>query len=112
MSLQLAAFPTMMPPVREKIYEDADVELLCDYLFDRTKIALHLNLNEGAWTPSKFKRYKHIFQGLLANFRDKRYTEVYATPFENDVKAQKLITLFGFKEFDRQQGFVLMKREV
>lgn len=49
---------------------------------------------------------------MLADFRDKRYAEVYATPFENDVKAQKLIAMFGFKEFDRRQGFVLMKREV
>lgn len=102
----------MNAPTRETLYQDADVEVLGDYLFNRTKIALHLNLSEGSWTPSKFKRYKQIFQGLLANFRDKRYTEVYATPFENDVKAQKLIALFGFKEFDRQQGLVLMKREV
>jgi deoxyadenosine/deoxycytidine kinase len=102
----------MNAPTREMLYQDSDVEVLGDYLFNRTKIALHMNLSEGSWTPSKFKRYKQIFQGLLANFRDKRYTEVYATPFENDVKAQKLIALFGFKEFDRQQGFVLMKREV
>jgi hypothetical protein len=90
----------MNAPTRETLYQDSDAELLVDYLFNRTKIALHLNLNDGSWTPSKFKRYKQIFQGLLANFRDKRYTEVYATPFENDVKAQKLIALFGFKEFD------------
>jgi len=102
----------MNSPTRETIYQDADVELLGDYLFNRTKIALHMKLSEGAWTPTKFKRYKQIFQRLLANFRDKRYTEVYATPFENDVKAQKLIALFGFKEFDRKQGLVLMKREV
>ena len=102
----------MTPPTRETLYQDSDAELLVDYLFNRTKIALHLNLNDGSWTPSKFKRYKQIFQGLLANFRDKRYTEVYATPFENDVKAQKIIALFGFKEFDRKQGLVLMKREV
>jgi inorganic triphosphatase YgiF len=102
----------MMTPTRETLYQDSDVELMVDYLFNRTKIALHLNLNDGSWTPSKFKRYKQIFQGLLANFRDKRYAEVYATPFENDVKAQKLIALFGFKEFDRKQGLVLMKREV
>jgi len=37
---------------------------------------------------------------------------VYALPFENDIKAQKLIAMFGFKEFDRRRGFVLMKREV
>ena len=102
----------MMPPVREKIYEDADGEVLCDYLFDRTKISLHLNFNEGAWTLSKFKRYKCIFSGLLSDFKDKSYTEVYATPFESDVKAQKLIAMFGFKEFDRRRGFVLMKCEV
>lgn len=102
----------MTPPTRETLYKDGDVEVLGDYLFNRTKIALHMNLNEGSWTPSKFKRYKQIFQGLLANFRDKRYTEVYATPFENDVKAQKLIAMFGFMEFDRKQGLVLMKREV
>jgi inorganic triphosphatase YgiF len=102
----------MNTPTRETLYQDADVEVLIDHLFNRNKIALHMNLSDGAWTPSKFKRYKQIFQGLLANFRDKRYTEVYATPFENDVKAQKLIALFGFKEFDRKQGLVLMKREV
>ena len=102
----------MNTPTREMVYQDADVEVLCDYLFNRTKIALHLNMNDGSWTLAKFKRYKQIFQRLLANFRDKRYTEVYATPFENDIKAQKLIALFGFKEFDRQQGLVLMKREV
>ena len=102
----------MTPPTRETLYKDADVEVLGDYLFNRTKIALHMNLSEGSWTPAKFKRYKQIFQGLLANFRDKRYTEVYATPFENDVKAQKFIALFGFMEFDRKQGLVLMKREV
>lgn len=102
----------MMQPVREKIYEDSNGEVLCDYLFDRTKISLHLNFNAGAWTPSKFRQYKKIFQSLLSDFRDKRYTEVYALPFENDVKAQKLITMFGFKEFDRRRGFVLMKCEV
>jgi hypothetical protein len=102
----------MMPPVREKIYEDSDIEVLCDYIVNQTKVALHLTLKEGAWTPSKFKRYKEILKGVLKYFEDKRYTEVYATPFENDVKAQKLIAMFGFKEFARNGGFVLMKRGV
>jgi deoxyadenosine/deoxycytidine kinase len=102
----------MTAQVREKIYEDTDIEVLCDYLFEGKKISLHLNFNPGAWTPSKFKRYQKIFQKMLSDFKDKRYTEVYATPFENDVKAQKLIAMFGFKEFDRRQGFVLMKCEV
>jgi hypothetical protein len=102
----------MILPVREKLYEDANGEVLCDYLFNRTKVSLHLNFNKGAWTPSKVRQYKHIFDNLLSDLRDKSYTEVYAIPFENDVKAQKLIAMFGFKEFDRRRGFVLMKREV
>lgn len=102
----------MTTPTRETLYQDADVCFMCDRLFGGTKIAMHLDITQGAWSPSKFKRYKQLFQGMLADFRDKRYAEVYATPFENDVKAQKLIAMFGFKEFGRKQGFVLMKREV
>lgn len=103
----------MMPPVREKIYEDADARVLCDYILNRTKVTLHLNFNEGAWTPSKFKRYKGIFaEQILPFLRDKSYKEVYATPFENDVKAQKLIAMFGFKELTRKLGLVVMKRGV
>ena len=103
----------MMPPVREKLYEDADICVGCDYLLNGTKAALHLNFNKGAWTPSKFKRYKGIFaEQILPFLRDKSYKEVYATPFENDVKAQKLIAMFGFKELSRKQGLVVMKRGV
>jgi hypothetical protein len=103
----------MMPPVREKIYEDADGRVSCDHIFNRTTAALHLHFNPGAWSPSKFKRYKGIFaRQILPFLRDKSYKEVYATPFENDVKAQKLIAMFGFKEFARKQGHVLMKREI
>jgi len=102
-----------MPPVREKIYEDADAQVLCDYMLNKTKVTLHLNFNVGAWSPAKFKRYKGIFaEQILPFLRDKSYKEVYATPFENDVKAQKLIAMFGFQEFARKQGHVLMKREI
>lgn len=102
----------MNAPTRETLYKDEDVCFMCDHLFGGTKIAMHLDITEGAWAPSKFKRYRQLFQGMLLDFRDKRYTEVYATPFENDIKAQKLIAMFGFKEFDRRHGFVLMKHEV
>jgi hypothetical protein len=103
----------MMPPVREKIYEDADGRVSCDHIFNRTTAALHLHLNPGAWSLSKFRRYKGIFvKQILPFLRDKSYKEVYATPFENDVKAQKLIAMFGFQEFARKQGHVLMKREI
>jgi hypothetical protein len=103
----------MMQPVRENIYEDADGYVSCDHLFNRSTAALHLHFNEGAWSHSKFKRYKGIFvKQILPFLRDKRYKEVYATPFEGDIKAQKLIAMFGFKEFARKQGHVLMKREI
>jgi hypothetical protein len=103
----------MMPPVREKIYEDADICVGCDYLLNRTKAALHLHFNNGAWTINKFKRYKRIFaEQILPFLRDKNYKEVYATPFENDVKAQKLVAMFGFKEINRKHGLVVMKQGV
>jgi hypothetical protein len=103
----------MMQPVREKLYEDADICVGCDFVVNRTKVALHLHFNPGAWTPSKFKRYKSILaEQILPFLRDKSYKEVYATPFENDVKAQKLIAMFGFKELSRKQGLVVMKRGV
>lgn len=103
----------MMPPVREKLYEDADICVLCDYLLNKTAVSLHLSFNPGAWSPAKFKRYKGIFaKQILPFLRDKSYKEVYATPFENDVKAQKLIAMFGFKELNRKLGLVVMKRGV
>lgn len=103
----------MMEPVREKLYEDADIRVSCDHLLNATTAALHLHFNHGAWSPAKFKRYKDIFaKQILPFLRDKSYKEVYATPFENDVKAQKLIALFGFKEYSRKQGLIVMKRGV
>jgi hypothetical protein len=103
----------MMQPVREKLYEDADIRVSCDHLWNKTIAALHLHFNPGAWTPNKFKRYKSILaEQILPFLRDKSYKEVYATPFENDVKAQKLIAMFGFKELSRKQGLVVMKRGV
>jgi len=53
-----------------------------------------------------------IFESILASLKDKCYTEVYATPLESNVKAQKLIAMFGFDEYERKRGLVLMKRKV
>lgn len=102
-----------MTPIRETLYRDDDVHFLCDYISNRTKVAMHLNITSGAWSPARFKRYRAIFFTLVVPYlKDKQYGEVYATPFENDVKAQKLIMMFGLKEFDRKSGHVLMKREI
>jgi hypothetical protein len=40
------------------------------------------------------------------------YNEVYATPFENDIKAQKLIKMFGLYQYGQNMGLVLMKKEI
>jgi hypothetical protein len=99
--------------MRETLYRDEDVHFLCDYVVNNTKVAMHLNITPGAWSPSKFKQYRGIFfQRVVPYLKDKKYGEVYATPFENDIKAQKLIKMFGLTEFDRKSGYVLMKREI
>ena len=98
--------------VREKVYEDENGYVLVDYLYKVNKVALHLKFTEKAWTHRKYRKYREIFDGILADLGGKCYTEVYAYPFEEDVKAQKLIAMFGFKEFDRKRGHVLMKRKV
>jgi hypothetical protein len=40
------------------------------------------------------------------------YNEVYATPFEGDTKAKKLIKMFGLYQYGLNKGLVLMKREI
>jgi hypothetical protein len=94
------------------VYEDENGYVLVDYLFNIQKVALHLHFNDGAWSVEKYKRYRTIFEKILDGLREKCYTEVYALPFENNIKAQKLIAMFGFSEYDRKRGLILMKRKV
>jgi hypothetical protein len=98
---------------RRTLYRDAEVTFLCDYLFNGEKVALHLNIEEGAWSPSKFKRYHSIFTNIVApNLKSEGYNEVYATPLEHDKKAQKLIKMFGLHQYGQNMGLVLMKKEI
>lgn len=102
-----------MTDERETLYEDEDVCFLCDHLRELNKVALHLNITPGAWSPSKFKKYRSIFVNLIApGLKAEGYDEVYATPFENDIKAQKLIAMFGLHAYGRNMGLVLMKKEI
>jgi len=99
--------------MRQTLYEDKDVCFLCDYLVDIGKVALHLNITPGAWSPSKFKRFYNIFVNVVApGLKAEGYNEVYATPFENDIKARKLIAMFGLYEYGQNMGLVLMKKEI
>jgi len=98
--------------VREKVYEDENGYVLVDHFSNIQKAALHLHFNEGAWTLGKYKKYLVIFESILASLKDKCYTEIYATPLESDVKAQKLIAMFGFEKISEKHGLVVMKRKV
>jgi hypothetical protein len=103
----------MTDECRETLYQDEDVCFLCDHLREIDKVALHLNITPGAWSPSKFKRYRSIFVNVVApGLKAEGYNEVYATPFENDVKARKLIAMFGLHEYGQNMGLVLMKKEI
>ena len=102
-----------MDDIRETLYQDEDVHFLCDYIFDRTKVAMHLNITPGAWSAGKFKKYNSIFVDKIVPFlKARNYNEVYATPFENDIKAQKLIKMFGLYQYEQSMGLVLMKKEI
>ena len=99
--------------MRETLYRDKGVLLLCDYLFNRTKIALHLCIDPDVWSVGKLKEYRSIFDNkILPELKAQGYNEVYATPFENDLKAQKLIRMFGLQQYGCNMGLVLMKREI
>jgi len=98
--------------VRELLYEDENVYVTCDYISNRTKVALHLDIKKGKWSPSMFKKSKNVFKGLLEYFKINGYKEVYATPLENDIKAKKLISMFGFKEIYQAEGLIVMKIEI
>ena len=99
--------------MRQTLYQDEDVCFLCDHLQEIGKVALHLNIAPGAWSPSKFKRFYNIFVNVVApGLKAEGYNEVYATPFENDVKARKLIAMFGLHEYGQNMGLILMKKEI
>jgi len=99
--------------MRQTLYEDEDVCFLCDHLREIDKVALHLNITPGVWSPSKFKKFYSIFVNVVApGLKAEGYNEVYATPFENDVKARKLIAMFGLHEYGQNMGLVLMKKEI
>lgn len=102
-----------MEPTRETLYQDEDVHFLCDHLWNIQKVSLHLNITPGAWSVSKFKKYYSIFVNKIVPFlKARNYNEVYATPLENDIKAQKLIKMFGLYQYGQNMGLVLMKKEI
>lgn len=101
-----------MPPIRVTLYEDEDVLVECDYLHNRSKVAMHITFNEDVWSHSFFKRMMYIYVGILDNFKKEGYTEIYGAPLKGNLKAKKLAKMFGFKDFFENNELYLMKMEI
>jgi hypothetical protein len=101
-----------MEPIRVTLYEDEEVLVECDYLFNRTKIAMHVSFNEEAWSFSFFKRMLNIYNSILQNFKDEGYSEIYGAPVKGNLKAKKLAKMFGFKDFFENDELYLMRMEI
>jgi len=101
-----------MTSIRVTLYEDEELLVECDYLFNRTKIAMHVSFNEEVWSYSFFKKMLNIYNSILQNFKDGGYTEIYGAPVKGNLKAKKLAKMFGFKDFFENDELYLMKMEI
>jgi RimJ/RimL family protein N-acetyltransferase len=101
-----------MSTIRVTLYEDEEVLVECDYLFNRTKVAMHISFNEEVWSHSFFKRMKYLYIDILQNFKKEGYTEIYGAPLRDNLKAKKLAKMFGFKDFFENNELYLMRMEI
>jgi hypothetical protein len=101
-----------MTSIRVTLYEDEELLVECDYLFNRTKVAMHVSFNEETWSYSFFKRMLNIYDSILQNFKDEGYTEIYGAPVKGNLKAKKLAKMFGFKDFFENDELYLMRMEI
>ena len=88
-----------MSSVRVTLYEDKDVLVECDYLFNRSKVAMHVTFEGEVWSHCFLKKLLDIYKDILANFKKEGYTEIYGAPVKGNIKAKKLAKMFGFKDF-------------
>ena len=101
-----------LPSKRVKLYEDKDVLVECDYLFNRTKISMHVTFYGDVWSHCFLKKLLHIHKGIIDNFKKEGFTEIYGSPVKGNLKAKKLAKMFGFKEFYENDKLYLMKMEI
>lgn len=94
--------------MRVILIDDADGRLSADFIGGR--VLLHVKL--WRWGPQKLREYRAIFAGVLEGLRRLGYSAVYATPYEADKRAQKLISMFGFSFMHTRNGLVCMRREI
>ena len=71
---------------------------------------LYFHVKVYCWGAHKLREYRHKFDAYLEMFKDVGYTEARATPVTSNVRAIKLIKLFGFHEVRNEHGFTLMER--
>jgi hypothetical protein len=53
-----------------------------------------------------------IYVGILQNFKNEGYTEIYGAPVKGNLKAKKLAQMFGFKDFFENNDLYLMRMEI
>ena len=80
-----------MSTIRVTLYEDEEVLVECDYLFNKTKVAMHISFNEDVWSHSFFKRMVYIYVDILNNFKLDHNDPNYPTI------DHKISVYYGFK---------------
>lgn len=78
--------------------------------FHRGLVMFHLTVRK--WGAQRLKAYRQYFDAILRLVKEAGYDVVYATPFEKDTRAQKLIGLFGFERVRSVRGHVVMQRKL
>lgn len=92
--------------MRVILIENEDGRLSADFVCGI--VLLHVKF--WRWSARKLREYRRTFTGVLEALRQQGYPVVYATPYEADKRAQKLISMFGFKRVFSRGRFVLMRR--
>jgi hypothetical protein len=53
-----------------------------------------------------------IYEGILQNFKNEGYNEIYGAPPKGNIKAKKLAQMFGFKDWFENNELYLMRMEI
>jgi len=79
--------------------------------FEGPLVFLHLVVKQFSKDIYKIGK-RGFWPYVLRQLAKRGYTEVYATPYENDLRAQKLIRSFGFHERGVSNGLMVMNRRI
>lgn len=73
-------------------------------------VMFHLVIRK--WSAQRFKAYRKFFDAFLNTIKEEGYEAVYATPYEDDARAKKLISMFGFRSLGARRGLLVMQRRL